>query len=502
MGSAKRWGVGSLALLMVLSTLLVQGLAIGEAHAGIEKVLRVGESITIFLGRIKTVSVGNPNVIEAKQQGDKIVVFAVRPGYSSLTVGEVDYDITVLGDVERLRRDIETLLIDIPGVEVLTSGERVVIDGIVKRRDDFERIQGIVTSNPADVYSLVLLDERDIVRKAQIQLHFQVLEVNRNREHDIGLDWSGNGPIRLVLDTINYVQFGLGGVTDPLGVTRVPDDLLDLSQETDVRRVLDKDFFTTVSGEEVLFQRGKTLIFTATNNVTGAANFFEREIGLLVTATPIIDDDGVAVGHRSYRPLGFDAVTDARLAEATRREVVLLLRDRRGRHAAAVLARGVYGERSPTRADLQEVVVRLQVELLAQPVDLGDRGFAQRRVLALVDAAGVRHRLVEEQGEEVVGEVVVVGDRLGVGFLVVLGACREDFVILIRQRRRQLIANAHDFADRAFQFQTAFNKGAAQEVETGVSEIGHQRRVLDDNRDAGVSPQFDFIAIPKLESQW
>lgn len=292
MGHAKRWGVGTLALLMVVCTFAVQGLAVREAHAGIEKVLRVGESITIFLGRIKTVSVGNPNVIEAKQQGDKIVVFAVRPGYSSLTVGEVDYDITVLGDVERLRRDVETLLIDIPGVEVLTSGERVVIDGIVKRRDDFERIQGIVTSNPADVYSLVLLDERDIVRKAQIQLHFQVLEVNRNREHDIGLDWSGNGPIRLVLDTINYVQFGLGGVTDPLGVTRVPDDLIDLSQSTDVRRVLDKDFFTTVSGEEVLFQRGKVLIFTTSNSVTGAATFFEREIGLLVTATPIIDDDG------------------------------------------------------------------------------------------------------------------------------------------------------------------------------------------------------------------
>ncbi len=280
-----------LGLLMVFS-MLTQGLALPEAQAGIEKVLRVGESITIFLGRIKTVSVGNPNVIEAKQQGDKIVVFAVRPGYSSLTVGEVDYDITVLGDVERLRRDIQTLLIDVPGVEVLTSGERVVIDGLVKRRDDYERIQGIVTSNPADVYSLVLLDERDIVKKAQIQLHFQVLEVNRTREHDIGMDWSGNGPIRMVLDTINYVQFGLGGVTDPLGVTRVPDDLLDLSQHTDVRRVLDKDFFTTVSGEEVEFQRGKTLIFTTSNNVTGNVSYFEKEIGLVVLATPLIDDDG------------------------------------------------------------------------------------------------------------------------------------------------------------------------------------------------------------------
>ena len=292
MQSAKRWGVGTLVLLMVLSTLVVQGLAVREARAGIEKVLRVGESITIFLGRIKTVSVGNPNVIEAKQQGDKIVVFAVRPGYSSLTVGEVDYDITVLGDVERLRRDIETLVIDIPGVEVLTSGERVVIDGIVKRRDDFERIQGIVTSNPSDVYSLVLLDERDIVRKAQIQLHFQILEVNRNREHDIGLDWSGNGPIRMVLDTINYVQFGLGGITDPLGVTRVPDDLLDLHQSTDVRRVLDKDFFTTVSGEEVLFQRGKVLIFTTSNAVPAFSSEtfvlpFFQSMSLIRVAEPL-----------------------------------------------------------------------------------------------------------------------------------------------------------------------------------------------------------------------
>ncbi len=291
--NSTRWTVRFLSLLMAISTVLaVQGLAVRDAHAGIEKVLRVGESITIFLGRIRTVSVGNPNVIEAKQQDDKIVVFAVRPGYSSLTVGEVDYDITVLGDVERLRRDIETLLIDVPGVEVLTSGERVVIDGLVKRRDDYERVQGIVTSNPADVYSLVLLDERDIVKKAQIQLHFQILEVNRNQKHDIGIDWSGNGPIRLVLDTLNYVQFGLGGVTDPLGVTRVPDDLLDFSQETDVRRVLDKDFFTTVSGEEVEFHRGKTLIFTTSNNLTGNVSYHEKEVGLVVIATPLIDDDG------------------------------------------------------------------------------------------------------------------------------------------------------------------------------------------------------------------
>lgn len=266
-----------------------------DAQARIEKVLRVGESISIVLGRIKTVTVGNESVIEAKlhKDGGKLVIFALRPGYSSLRIGEADYDITVLGDVERLRHDIETLLLEIPGVEVLTSGDRVVVDGLVKRRDDFDRIQEIVESNNKDIYSLVILDERDIVRKAQLQLHFQVLEVNRNREHDIGIDWSGSGPISLVLDTLSYVQFGIGNITDAAGaVVRRPDDLLDFSATTDVRRVLDKDFFTTVSGEEVKFQRGKTLIFSTTSSQTGAGTFLEREVGLLVTALPIIDDDG------------------------------------------------------------------------------------------------------------------------------------------------------------------------------------------------------------------
>lgn len=283
------------ALIALVVVSLVQVATPSEAHAGIEKVLQVGESITLYLGRIKTVVVANQSVLEAKVTEDrtKLVVFALRPGYSSLQVGETNYDITVLGDVERLRRDVETLLLEIPGVEVLTSGERVVIDGLVKRRDDFDRIQEIVDSNNKNVYSLVILDERDIVRKAQLQLHFQILEVNRNREHNIGIDWSGTGPISLVLDTLSYVQFGIGNITNAAGaVVRRPDDLLDFTATTDVRRVLDKDFFTTVSGEEVTFQRGKTLIFSTVSSQTGVGTFLERDVGLLVTALPIIDDDG------------------------------------------------------------------------------------------------------------------------------------------------------------------------------------------------------------------
>jgi pilus assembly protein CpaC len=265
-----------------------------QAQRAREIIMRVGETHEIFIGNIKAVSVGNQNVIEVKKHrdGNKIVVFGLRPGYSSLTVGDVNHEITVVGDIERLRKDVETLILDIPGVEVLTSGDRVVIDGIVKRRDDWDRIESIVASNKNLVYSLVLLDERDIVKRAQLQLHFQVLEVNRNRSHNVGVDWTSNGPFSLVLDTMSYVQFGLGEIRDQFGGVRTPDDLLKLNSQLDVRRILDKDFFTTVSGEEVKFQRGKTLIFTAVDAQSGVTTFYEKKIGLVVAATPVIDDDG------------------------------------------------------------------------------------------------------------------------------------------------------------------------------------------------------------------
>ena len=276
--------------LLALFVLGSMSIPTGEALAAQEIILRVGESKTIYLGRIKNVDVGNPSVIDVQTHpdGDKIVVFGVTQGYSSLVVGTIAYDITVVGDVEQLRKDIETLLLDIPGVDVLTSGNRVVIDGVVKRRDDMERVQAIVEANPADIYSLVLLDERDIVRKAQVQLHFQVLEVSRSRDHDIGVDWSG-GPVRLVMDTISYVQFGPGEMPNPEGGFRKPDDLLDFTSTVDIRRILDKDFFTTVSGETVEFHRGRELVFMI-EGLQG--QIMVKQVGLIVEALPVIDDDG------------------------------------------------------------------------------------------------------------------------------------------------------------------------------------------------------------------
>jgi pilus assembly protein CpaC len=284
-----------LAGLLLVVLLLVPALA---SAARQELIMRVGETKTIFLGKIKNVEVGDLTVVDVQPYPDqsKISLIALREGYTSLTVGSLTYDITVLGSIEQLRRDIENLLVDIPGVDVFTSGDRVVIDGIVKRRDDFDRVNAITTSNKDKIYSLVILDERDIVRRAQLQLNFQILEVSRSRNHNIGIDWS-QGAYNLVRDTMEWVQFGLGPIStvNDQNQARIRDldDWLKLDSGFDVRRVLDNSFFTTVSGEAVEFFRGKELIFTPNGGgLGGTVQFLVKEVGLKVTATPIVDDDG------------------------------------------------------------------------------------------------------------------------------------------------------------------------------------------------------------------
>ena len=68
------------------------------------------------------------------------------------------------------------------------------------------------------------------------------------------------------------------------------------------------------------------------------------------------------------------------------------------------------GEGSPPAADLEKAIVARQLELVADPTQLPLLRLRERLVRTLEDGAGVRHRVVEHQAEEVVPEVVVVAD--------------------------------------------------------------------------------------------
>ena len=83
---------------------------------------------------------------------------------------------------------------------------------------------------------------------------------------------------------------------------------------------------------------------------------------------------------------------------------------RRDRHAGdpcSVLAGRGQRERAPAAADLEHVVVGAELELLADPSQLAPLRVGERLAVVLEYRARVRHRLVEEEREEVVAEVVV-----------------------------------------------------------------------------------------------
>ena len=107
-----------------------------------------------------------------------------------------------------------------------------------------------------------------------------------------------------------------------------------------------------------------------------------------------------------------DPVGETRRLDPLLRDRVLLFRDRRRRHLAAVLARRMDRERAPTGADLEEVIARLQFELPAETIDLRDLRVVEGRLFTFEDPRAVGHRLVEEETEEVVREIVVGGDVL------------------------------------------------------------------------------------------
>ena len=105
-----------------------------------------------------------------------------------------------------------------------------------------------------------------------------------------------------------------------------------------------------------------------------------------------------------------DLIFHSCAADPFESKIVLSPGDGGGRHAAAVASGRVNGEPSPTRADLQHVVLAGKLKLLADAVVLGHGGLLKGAFRTLENAAGVSESLVQEQSVEVIAQVIVSGN--------------------------------------------------------------------------------------------
>ena len=105
-----------------------------------------------------------------------------------------------------------------------------------------------------------------------------------------------------------------------------------------------------------------------------------------------------------------DSIREPRLRNTFGGEVILFLRYRRRRHAAAIYGYSMQGESTPTGTDLQHVIVGRQVQLLADAVELEDRRLFQRALGVWEDGRRIHHALIEEKPVELVAKIIVGGN--------------------------------------------------------------------------------------------
>ena len=132
-----------------------------------------------------------------------------------------------------------------------------------------------------------------------------------------------------------------------------------------------------------------------------------------------------------------DAVAEARGRDRVARVVHLALRQRHADGLHAEVLGGVHRHAAPAAADVEEPHAGPQAELAADQVVLRALRVGQRRLRRGEVGARVGHRLAEEEAVEVVGDVVVVGDRLGVAGARVAGAAQARLLGRRLERRAE-----------------------------------------------------------------
>jgi pilus assembly protein CpaC len=183
---------GLLALLSVFSS--------ASLWAAQTKVLKdsimlfAGESKVIQAANVSRLSVGNSDILSSTLlKIGEIVLIAETAGETNMQFWFADghRETVAVRVVEsngllRESRQVKQLLKNIPGVEINTVGQRIVIDGNIEARD-LDRVNKIKENYPA---MLILAREITDYEQKMIYFDIQVTEVNRDVTEEYGINWS------------------------------------------------------------------------------------------------------------------------------------------------------------------------------------------------------------------------------------------------------------------------------------------------------------------------
>lgn len=118
---------------------------------------------------VAKIMIANPNVIDAQPTGDGngVLVTGKEPGTSELRVerlkgADAVYNVSVVEDLSSMAAQIKALLGNVEGLKVSQVGGRVVLDGNLLTKSDYDRVNKVATAYAGLILPLYKLDRSDL----------------------------------------------------------------------------------------------------------------------------------------------------------------------------------------------------------------------------------------------------------------------------------------------------------------------------------------------------
>ena len=281
-------------------------------HAVVEEVVHLGVGRSRVLTSpvpLRRIYIGNPSVIQSYTQGQReVVITAKTAGVSSMVLWDGNgerqvYSVYADVDLDGLRASLEEAF---PGgsIKVESLEGKLLLSGGASSEAASEAANKL-----ASAYSKDVVNSLRVVppRGKQVQLKLRIVEVDRTRMEQFGLNFISSGPNSGAAST---GQYNSTSFNNPVGSGALISDALNLSyfniehdlgltikdlEQKQILQVLAEPTLTTMSGLPARFLSGGEFPFPVVQGGTGnstAITIMFRPYGVKVDFTPTVNADG------------------------------------------------------------------------------------------------------------------------------------------------------------------------------------------------------------------
>lgn len=272
--------------------------------------MQVGEVRVLSANDVARVAVGDGHVVNAVTTEEKeVIVFARNEGASALQIWASDgsrrhYEIEVAPEgARRIEQELRDVLGRIPGVELSTVGDKLLVEGDSLSDDDLSRIEEL-----AQRYPQLLNFTGRVGWDNMVLLDVQVLELPRSLIRDLGIRWQSpavgglnaaiawDGGSRRLVDrpgeSVVPALFPTGAAAGYLGASALWPAQLHALQEAGQAMVLAQPQLVARSGSTAEFLAGGEVPYSTTD-ANGATSTAFKPYGVSLRITPRLERSGI-----------------------------------------------------------------------------------------------------------------------------------------------------------------------------------------------------------------